>query len=50
VRTRGRFVFALALLVAEFDARSWDALYDTFHRFGHRDDRRVAAGLTHSVV
>ena len=69
---RGRFAFALALLVGAFDAaaqgtacskeeatnaeaaasdaRSWDALYETFHRFGHCEDGRVAAGFTHSVV
>ena len=35
---------------AASNARDWDALYDTFHRFGHCDDRRVAAGFAHSVV
>jgi len=35
---------------AAADVRSWDAMYDAFHRFGHCDDRRVAAGFAHSVV
>ena len=35
---------------AASDARTWDELYDTFHRFGHCEDRRVAAGFAHSVV
>ncbi len=30
--------------------RNWDAMYDAFHRFGHCDDRAVAAGFTKSVV
>lgn len=41
---------AMNAAAAASDARSWDELYDKFHRFGHCEDRRVAAGFAHSVV
>jgi hypothetical protein len=31
-------------------ARTWDALYDAFHRFGHCDDGAIAEGFSDSVV